>query len=310
MAQIIKIHDCISRYELDPYHYMNQFIRLKKERWQALLEAFDRKAEEQETKMAASGETAPEPSRKKFFLKKRKEEISSDINEKRHQWFEEPDGEEALMLNLPSHREELAPFFKNQLYEFQLKWASSTLSEMSELSYQVKRDGILRMLTQKLPDSYFVMYHPVFQIQQASVELSTIIISPLEIFCVAFLEAEEDSVYIGSKNRFWEKKTSGGARPVLNPALSLNRTGSVVSQIVKEKGADIPVKKLLLSKTSYIDYPEPPYGLDIADKRTAGEWLQKQQKNTAPIKHHQLKAANALLSYGLSNSRRRQEWLD
>ncbi|MEG9463382.1 MAG: hypothetical protein MIK35_14550, partial [Bacillus amyloliquefaciens] len=27
MAQIIKIHDCISRYELDPYHYMNQFIR-------------------------------------------------------------------------------------------------------------------------------------------------------------------------------------------------------------------------------------------------------------------------------------------
>lgn len=141
MAQIIKIQDCISRYELDPYHYMNQFIRLKKERWQALLEAFDRKTEEKETEMAASGETVPEPSRKKFFLKKRKEEIPSDINEKRHQWFDEPDGEEALMLNLPSRRAELAPFFKNQLYEFQLKWASSTLSEMSELSHQVKRDG-------------------------------------------------------------------------------------------------------------------------------------------------------------------------
>ncbi|KXZ21198.1 hypothetical protein AXI59_12285 [Bacillus nakamurai] len=310
MAQIIKIHDCISRYELDPYHYMNQFIRLKKERWKALLEAFDRKKEEQETQMAASGETAPEPSRKKFFLKKRKAEILSDIKEKRHQWFDEPDEEEALMLDLPSHRAELAPYFKNQLYEFQLKWASSTLSDMSELSRQVRRDGILRMLAQKLPDSYFVMYHPVLQIQQASVELSIVILSPLEIFCVAFLEAEEDSVYIGSKNRFWDKKTSGGSHPVLNPALSVNRTGSVVSQIVKEKGADIPVKKLLLSQTSYIDYPEPPYGLDIADKRTAGEWLQKQQKNTAPIKHHQLKAANALLSYGLSNSRRRQEWLD
>ncbi len=51
------------------------------------------------------------------------------------------------------------------------------------------------MLAQKLPDSYFVMYHPVLQIQQASVELSIIIISPLEIFCAAFMEAEEDSVY-------------------------------------------------------------------------------------------------------------------
>lgn len=30
MAQIIKIHDYISRYELDPYHYINQFVRLKK----------------------------------------------------------------------------------------------------------------------------------------------------------------------------------------------------------------------------------------------------------------------------------------
>ncbi|MFE4585135.1 hypothetical protein ACFRA1_07715, partial [Bacillus subtilis] len=36
MAQIIKIHDYISRYELDPYHYINQFVRLKKERWLSL----------------------------------------------------------------------------------------------------------------------------------------------------------------------------------------------------------------------------------------------------------------------------------
>lgn len=72
MAQIIKIHDCISRYELDPYHYMNQFIRLKKERWETLLEAFDRKTEEKETKTAAGGETDQAPARKKIFLKKEK----------------------------------------------------------------------------------------------------------------------------------------------------------------------------------------------------------------------------------------------
>ncbi|OCB93388.1 uncharacterized protein SRCM101294_02750 [Bacillus amyloliquefaciens] len=310
MAQIIKIHDCISRYELDPYHYMNQYIRLKKERWETLLEEFDRKKEEKATETAAGGETDQAPARKKFFLKKRKEENLADINEKRHQWFDEPEEDEALFGNLPSQKSELASFFKAQLYDFQLKWASSTLSQKSELSQEVKRDGMLRMLAQKLPDSYFVMYHPVLQIQQASVELSIVIISPLEIFCAAFMEAEEDSVYIGSKHRFWEERGSGSTRQVLNPSLSLNRTGSVVSQIMKEKQADIPVRKLLFSRTSYIDYPEPPYGLDIADKRTAAEWLEKQQKNTAPIKHHQLRAAKALLSYGLSQSSRRQEWLD
>ncbi len=75
MAQIIKIHDCISRYELDPYHYMNQFIRLKKERWETLLEAFDRKTEEKETKTVAGGETDQAPARKKFSLKREKKKI-------------------------------------------------------------------------------------------------------------------------------------------------------------------------------------------------------------------------------------------
>lgn len=72
---------------------------------------------------------------------------------------------------------------------------------------------MLKMLAQKSPDSYFVMYHPVLQIQQASVELSMIIISPLEIFCAAFMEAEEDTVYIGSKHRFWEERGSGKDAP-------------------------------------------------------------------------------------------------
>ncbi len=70
---------------------------------------------------------------------------------------------------------------------------------------------MLKMLAQKSPDSYFVMYHPVLQIQQASVELSMIIISPLEIFCAVFMEAEEDSVYIGSKHRFGKKEAPAHA---------------------------------------------------------------------------------------------------
>ncbi|WHF44119.1 hypothetical protein QKW34_16450 [Bacillus licheniformis] len=43
MAQIIKIQDCISRYEQDPYHYINQFIRLKKQRWQSIKEMSEKR---------------------------------------------------------------------------------------------------------------------------------------------------------------------------------------------------------------------------------------------------------------------------
>jgi len=36
MAQVIKIEDYISRYEIDPYRYTNQFIRYKKLQWEEL----------------------------------------------------------------------------------------------------------------------------------------------------------------------------------------------------------------------------------------------------------------------------------
>lgn len=71
MAQIIKIHDYISRYELDPYHYMNQFIRLKKERWKSLLKAADEQQNEKESQMSKA-EEEPASKRKHFFLKRKK----------------------------------------------------------------------------------------------------------------------------------------------------------------------------------------------------------------------------------------------
>ncbi len=63
MAQIIKIHDYISRYELDPYHYINQFVRLKKERWLSLVEAAER---QQEERQASAEEPEPAQKRKNF----------------------------------------------------------------------------------------------------------------------------------------------------------------------------------------------------------------------------------------------------
>lgn len=69
-------------------------------------------------------------------------------------------------------------------------------------------------------------------------------------------------------------------------------------------------EKILISRTSYIDLPEVPFGMEVVDKKKAEDWFDKQRKNTAPTKHQQFKATKALLAYGESDSKRRQEWLD
>ncbi|MED2944595.1 hypothetical protein P4284_00470 [Bacillus swezeyi] len=314
MAQIIKIQDCISRYEQDPYHYMNQYIRLKKQRWQSLTEM----AREKEERLFHNGGTASEdtdsPKKKKFSLKRKKE--TSDINngiEADDQWFNglEEDVDERLFARIPADRKELASFFKEHLYQFQLKWASSTISDISSLSREIKNDKILQILAQQLPDSYFIMYHPVLQVNQAAVELSIMILTPLEIYCISFLEGDKESAFIGSKDRFWKEKTvRGREKAVLNPSTELLRTGSILSRLLKGSEIELPVRKLIISRTSYIDYPEPPYGIEIYDRRQWHEWLARQQKNFAPIKNQELKAAKILLSYGVSESTRREEWLD
>ena len=83
-----------------------------------------------------------------------------------------------------------------------------------------------------------------------------------------------------------------------------------MSKILQQSGVELPVKKILISRTSYIDLPEVPFGMEVVDKKKAEDWFEKQRKNTAPTKHQQFKATKALLAYGESDSKRRQEWLD
>ena len=47
LAQLIKLRDYISRYEMNPYHYPTQFIRLKRENWQKLIDMWEQENMEQ-----------------------------------------------------------------------------------------------------------------------------------------------------------------------------------------------------------------------------------------------------------------------
>ena len=311
MAQIIKIQDYISRYEQDPHHYINQFNRLKIQRWDELKKASKEEAQQPFDQIPQQAPEQEEEKRKKFSLKRKQKE--ADMKKERDlSLFNEPtDIEQGVFRNVPTDETKLIHFFKDHLFEVQLKWASSTISLISTVSHHIRYDEKLRMLARQLPDSYFVMYKPVLLIQKAEMELCPILITPLEVICLSFLEAEPDSVYIGTKERFWEKRATGKAvQSVLNPCASLLRSGTVVSKILQQSGVDLPVKKILISRTSYIDLPEVPYGMEVIDKKKAEEWFEKQRKNTAPTKHQQFKATKALLAYGETDSKRRQEWLD
>lgn len=126
--------------------------------------------------------------------------------------------------------------------------------------------------------------------------------------CISFIEAEEDVAFVGSKDRFWIKKTRNKEKKILNPLIALNRTEKIVKTLFDMYGVDLPVQKLLISRNGFIDYPLPPYGVQFIEKRTFEEWFMTLRGMKSPLKHMQLKATQVLLQYGQTTSVRRLEW--
>src|SRR5690625_6170454 len=102
MAQLIKLQDYISRYEVDMFKYPSQFIRLKKEHYDKIFDEWQKELE--------------------------------------HASFEEGD----IILSLPTNELELKQKFLNNIFPFQLEWASSTISEVSFLYISYEYDERLK----------------------------------------------------------------------------------------------------------------------------------------------------------------------
>ena len=170
-------------------------------------------------------------------------------------------------------------------------------------------DEKLRFFLQRFPDTFLVMYKPVFRLKNAPVEVDVIVITPTDAWCITFLEAEEDAAFIGSSEKFWVRRHHKHPdKKVLSPLLSVNRMGNIVSQLFDLYEVTLPIKKVVLSRNGYIDYPLAPYDIELLDKRTFPSWFEKMRKNSSPLKHQQLKRAQALLDYCQTTSTRRIEW--
>ncbi|WP_456273696.1 NERD domain-containing protein [Bacillus sp. AK031] len=311
MAQLIKLQDYVSRYELDTYRYPSQFVRLKKQQWEKWKESWE------QGELLSHEETADteEVEEKKSFISKfggifRRREKEEDWTEA--EMAEVSHDEESDMnlsiSELPSTEEELKHLFLDQLFHFQLRWASSTLVEKSYVDKSYMSDERLMYFLKRFPDSIFLLYFPVFKFKNAPMEMDILLLTPTEIWCLTFLEEEDGAAFIGSQDRFWMKKLGDKDTKVLNPMISLNRMESVVSSVMNHFQIDFPLRKGIICRNGYVDFHEGPQNLSLLDKRSHEGWFEKMRSSHTPIKSVQLKLAKGLLDFCQSTSFKRSGW--
>lgn len=300
MAQLVKLLDYISRYENDLTRYPNQFLRLKRSQWDRMKIQWETGSDH------TMWEEAPEEVEKEKgklsslfrFFGSRQEEADLVDNQEQVEEDEDDFGFTPNIVYTPETIEQLRKLYLDQLFHFQIKWASSTLMDKSRVDSKYMRDSLLRSFAQKLPDSYLLFYQPIIKLQKAPVELDIVIVTPVECMCITVLEQEDLTAFVGSSDRFWEKRTKDKESKVLNPILSLNRMGKIVSQLFHEKDINFPVKKYLISRNGYIDYPRGSFDVKIVDRRNYEDWFSSICSLTTPLKFAQFQAAQAILDVG------------
>ncbi|AWE08375.1 NERD domain-containing protein [Lysinibacillus sp. 2017] len=325
MAQLLKIQDYISRYQIDLARYPTQFIRLKQNQWERVKHQWQT-GEVIEQWEHLEGDEIQEDKKpsifQKFFpFKKEKEEIIEefeDIEQVKisNDWAIEesiPEEDTTLffepnMVYAPKTMEELKKMFIDQFFHFQMKWASSTLRERSYVDPKYMRDPFLRAILQTLPDNYLVFYFPIIRVKKAPIELDIMIMTPTDCLCITVLEQEDQAVYIANSDRFWVKKVGKAEKKVLSPLIQLNRMEKVIEQLFVQNGIEMPIRKILLTRNGYIDYPGNMYGVQFVDKRKFPEWMQQLKHSVSPMKHMQIRAAQAVLSNVQTTSFHRDIW--
>lgn len=197
--------------------------------------------------------------------------------------------------------------FLDELYLHQLRWASSTIAEKSQLAARYEHDSILKLLLQTLPDTHLVFYDPIFKIENASVEMEAIIVTPTMVYCLAFLKGKEDDIYLANKERFWKVIRGEQELKVVSPFLSLKRSENVIRKLTANANIALPIKKIILAPDGYVDHFQEFLSIECHDKRSIREWQKKTAGDPSPIKSKQVKIARILLENSMTESYLRDE---
>ena len=276
MAQLIKLQDYASRYETDPFRYPAQFIRLKQENWKKMKHLWREYSSDKKVSQAEL------------------QSLESFVFQK----------------GIPSTELELKQYFLDGMFPFQLKWASRTIREMSFLDDIYKEDDTLKFFLQRFPDTFLLMYAPIFRLKKAPVEGDHLLITPQGIYCIKILEREKGARIIAGDDRTWHQEHNLIRGEFLSPLVSLKRTYRVVRNILQAHDIDFPVKQLVLSPNHTIESQTEPYLTEYVGADEYQQWFDRMRGYLSPIKSVQLKAVRALLSHSQTTSIKRPEWDD
>ncbi|MDY0397017.1 NERD domain-containing protein [Virgibacillus halophilus] len=258
MAQLIKLRDYISRYEWNMYRYPSQFIRLKQENWKKLNQAW----EEQSDLSVAKEESVPD---KDMLFTKLKSLLKRSSN------LSVEDGQNRPPRLLPAKREDLKHYFLDKLYPSQLNWATSTVSDISFIAQKYYRDTQLKYFLQRFPDTYLLLYYPIFSIKNTPVDGEIILISPLGMEIIyLFADGAAENI-IAEEGRTWTLHDKGDTISVLNPFIALRRTEKIIKSIIHQKEIDFPVQKTVLAPDTPIYFqkrtvPIPDYRVQTVSR--------------------------------------------
>ncbi|UJL45111.1 NERD domain-containing protein [Virgibacillus sp. NKC19-16] len=293
MAQLIKLQDYISRYGWDVYRYPTQYIRLKQDNWKKLYEEWSNPEEGTEEEHLSS-ETMKQSrfSRLKRFLKR---EVESEEEKK----------EEHI---LPYSEAELKQYYLDNLMNFQLKWATSTVTDTSFMNRSYYRDPTLKYFLQRFPDTYLIMYYPIFNIRNTPVDGEILLISPIGIEIIKLVEENQGAYIIASDERAWMLETGSQQSKILSPLIALKRTEKLVRSILRMEAIDFPVQKTVLSRANTIVSNSENYSTKIIGKSEYESWFQQKRKLASPLKSSQLKVSEILLKHCRTTSIKRPEW--
>lgn len=317
MGQLIKLQDYISRYESNIYLYPSRFVRLKKQQWERLKgiwENIEEERLEQPFDLSWIEDEKPPILQKikgMFRFGSKDTEIKSEEVKLKPQ-IEEQDSSgfqfSATLHFRPDTIEDLKQQFLDQLFRFQMKWASSTITEVSQVAQKFYFDEQLKFFLQRFPDTFLILFRPIFLLKKAPVEVEIILLTPTDVWCITMLEEEDNAVFLGSNEHFWTKNVRDQERKVLNPLLSLNRTEKIIKKLFELYEVDLPIRKIVLSRNGYIDHPTPPFDVQYIEKRNFDQWFRSMRSLRSPLKAMQLKGAQALLEYCQTTCIRRLEW--
>ncbi|HLS35957.1 MAG TPA: NERD domain-containing protein [Bacillota bacterium] len=292
LAQLIKLYDHVSRYEWNMYRYPSQYIRLKNENWKSLYNDWVNGYLNVpfETK-----ELEEKPSNfmkiKNFFTGSQMAPLPRDEHT--------PYIETELQLR---------QYFLNELYPFQIKWATSTLSEISVLDESVEHDETLKYFLHRFPDIYLLMYYPVFDIRNTPIDGEILMISPTHIEIITLMEYDENISILVGDDRRWTLEQDGQSEQIISPLITLKRTESIVKSILNKQDINFSVERTIISRKNPILYHVEPFHTNIIGRERYNEWFEKKRRMTSPLKREQLNAAEALIQHCMSTSVKRPEW--